>query len=108
MGPNAGSTSVVLPGGVTTYNPIGLPESNGPQLILSPNPTSTHVTLQGTEWQGIWQLIDLMGRIWNTGKHLSKDGDLTLEVGHIPSGYYRIVLENEGQIQSYPLYVVHM
>lgn len=106
-GPNAGSTSVVLPGGVTTYNPIGLPESNSPQLLLAPNPTSTQVTLQGADWQGRWQLIDLMGRIWNTGTHLSMDGDLTLEVGQLPSGYYRILLENDGQIQSYPLYVVH-
>lgn len=105
-GPNAASTGVVLPGGVTTYNPVGLPESLGPKLILSPNPTSSFATLTGPDWQGVWKLLDLSGKIWNQGFHLPSDGDLILEVGHQPSGYYRLVLQSEGWMLTYPLFIV--
>ncbi|MDG1252807.1 MAG: YHYH protein [Schleiferiaceae bacterium] len=106
MGPNAGATSVVLPGGVSTFTPLSLIEGAPLNLTLYPIPTLSSFTLQGQEWQGTWEIVDLMGRVWNRGFHQAQDGNLKGEVGLMPSGYYRLNVHFEGQSLSIPMYVV--
>ena len=89
MGPGAGSTNVTIPSNAITYSSIGFEQGAGAGLDLYPNPTRGRFVVDGVDWDGTWQVTDLMGRIWMRGTHRAHDGTLQIDISPAPAGYYR-------------------
>lgn len=80
---------------------VGLPTESKAPLSFFPNPTQGHLQVKGQSHHGpdrSWRICNLQGQVRLSGTWPAQESLLSLDLTHLPSGYYLLQVEQNDQV----------